>query len=118
MIERLELSAQHFELNDDFKKYIRKKVGQLDKYVSRKSRGSLHGEVKLGQSKSKNKADYSCEIVLHLPHRILTVKESAINMYAAIDIAESKIKIQLTKYKNLSSRPKIYHRLMRHVKKS
>jgi len=40
---------------------------------------------------------------MFLPGETITAKETTVNIYAAIDIVEQKIKSQLRKYKSLNS---------------
>lgn len=99
MISKLEISANGVELTDDIKKYVEKKIGRLDKYMNRHARKSAHAEVKLKQEKSKKKDKLMAEVILHVPGETMTAKESTLNIYAAIDIVEAKLKNQLKKYK-------------------
>ncbi len=100
---KLEINAIHTDVSDDLKKYITKKIGRLDRFLSRRARESSRGEVKLKQSKNKGKKQHTCEVVLHLPHETITVSETTINMFAAVDIVETKLKNQLKKYKETHS---------------
>lgn len=100
MIDRIDINGVHSKIDENLKKYVFKKVGKLDKYVPRKLRGSLHAEVKLKENKNKSKQNYECEVILHLPHDVLTARDTTMNMYAAIDIVEQKIKSQLLAYKD------------------
>lgn len=100
MIQNVDITSVHTTLDDELRKYISKKLTTLDKYLPRMSRASVRMEVKLKESKAKDKRDSMCEVVLHLPHETITVSESTINMYAAIDIVEAKLKHQILKYKD------------------
>lgn len=104
MIQKLEISGQHIELTPGLQKYTTRKIGALDKYVSRRNRASLHIQVKLKESKAKDKRAFTCEVILRLPGETIRVSEQAINIIAAVDIVESKLKIQLKKYKDQHSR--------------
>jgi len=99
MISRIELTANGVDLTDDVKKYVDKKIGRLDRFMSRHARKSVHAEVKLKQEKSKKKDRLMAEVILHMPGENITAKESTLNIYAAIDIVEAKLKNQLKKYK-------------------
>jgi len=112
MLKNFEISGHHTVVTDDLRKYITKKIGRLDKYMSKHSRASAHAEVKLMESKAKDKKQNICEVVLHLPHEIITVKEATINMFAAVDIVEAKLKNQLKKYKDTHGNPKFHQRLI------
>lgn len=103
MIERLEINGIHTEVTDDLRKYVNKKIGRLDKFIPRRARESAHAEVKLKAGSSKGKKQYTCEVILTLPRDILTTKETTLNMFAAIDIVETKLKNQLKRYKGQHS---------------
>jgi ribosomal subunit interface protein len=111
MIQRLEISGVHMELGDDVKRYVVRKIGKLDSYLPRRIRPSIHADVKLKEGKAKTKEIRTCEIVLHLPQETFTVKETTINIYAAIDIAEEKLKQHIKKYKGRHTDGRIYRRL-------
>src|SRR5580700_7646573 len=118
MINKLEISGIHAKLDKDLEKYARQKIGQLDKFVSPKARPSLHAEIKLKEAKAKDKRKNICEVILHLPHSTLAVNESATTMFAAIDLAEAKLKLQLKKYKDMHSRKRFHHRLLDRLNRS
>ena len=99
MINRIEITAINVELGTDIKKYIQRKIGRLDRYIPKKARQSVHAEVKIWETNAKSNDKYECEVILHLPEQQLLAKESTLNMFAAVDIVESKMKTQLHKYK-------------------
>ena len=103
MIQKLEIAGVHMEVGTDLHKYVLKKIGQLDKYVPRHARKSIHVEVKLKQHAAKNKESYSCEVLAYLPHETLTSKETAQTAFAAVDMVEDRLKAQLHKYKDTHS---------------
>ena len=76
------------------------------------NRRSAHAEVQLKEGKATAKNNCTCEVTMHLPHETIVVKESTINMYAAIDIVETKLKQQLQKYKDLHQGGKMHRRLV------
>lgn len=112
MITKLEINGVHFSVDAKLKNYVTKKLGKLDKYIPRHARQSAHLEVFLKEVKIKTKTENICEAVLHLPHEKLTTKEATINMYAAVDIVEAKLKNQIKKYKQKHGSPQLRHRLI------
>ncbi len=116
MIQKLEIDGVHMPVGDDLRRYVLKKIGRLDKYVPRRARDSVHAEVKLKEGKAKDKQIRTCEVIMHLPHEVLTLSETTINMYAAIDIVEEKLKKQLHKYKEMHADPKKRQRLLARLK--
>ncbi len=102
MIKKFEIQGVHADVDDKLRAYVTRKIGGLDKYLSRHSRESAHAEVHLKETKRTKTNDHChCEVTLYLPHQTIIVKESALNMYAAVDIVEAKLKLQLKKYKDL-----------------
>lgn len=99
MISRIDTSGINIELGEDIKKYIAKKVGKLDRYMPRHARKSVHAEVKLRETNNRLGNKYECEVILHVPTQQVQAKESTLNMFAAVDIVEAKLKNQLIKYK-------------------
>lgn len=99
MISHIDIAGINLELGDDIKKYIWRKVGKLDKYIPRHARQSAHAEVKLRQVNKRLGNKYECEIIMHLPGEQVQAKESTMNMFAAVDIVEQKVKNLLVKYK-------------------
>lgn len=112
MIQRLDISGIHLHVDDDLRKYVYKKIGRLDRYIPKNHRASVHMEVKLKEEKAKDKKKCTCEVILHLPKEVVSLYETTVNMYAAIDIVEAKLKAQLNKYKNLHANPKLHRRLL------
>jgi putative sigma-54 modulation protein len=104
---KLDIDGIHNLGNKDLPKYITKKIGGLDKYIPRHARKSAHTEVKVKEIKIKDKKECICEVIVHLPQENITAKESTMNMFAAVDIVEEKIKVQLKKYKDKHGHSKI-----------
>ena len=98
---KIEIAGVHLELDDDLKKYVNKKMDKLERYIPRRARDSAHTVVKLKESHAKNKRQFTCEIILSLPNEQITVVESTLNMFAAVDIAEETMKNRLKKYKEM-----------------
>ena len=118
MIERIEVSGLHMNVDDDLYKYVYKKIGKLDLYMSHHARESVHVNVKLKADKIKNLKQATCEVILHLPKDTVTTKETTQNMFAAVDIVEQKLKNQLKKYKETHERPyKLHRRVMAKIKR-
>ena len=100
MIANIEITGVGAYAPDDLtKKYIRKKVGALDRLAPRHARKSMHAEVKLAEINQSNGNKYEVEIVLRVPDKTMTAKDSTMNILAATDIVEAKIANQLRKYK-------------------
>jgi putative sigma-54 modulation protein len=117
MIHKLEVTGVHTEVSLDLQKYVLKKIGKLDRFLPKHARESAHAEVFLKESKAKDKKQCTCEVVLHLPSEVLTTKESTMNMFAAVDIVEAKLKNQLKKYKEMHSTLRIHRRVLSRLRR-
>ncbi len=117
MIKKLEVRGVHMHVDPKLFTYANKKLGKLDRYISKHARTSAHMEVILKEEVLKTKKNCICEVVTHLPGDTINTKESTINMYAAIDIVEAKLKNQLKKYKELHGNPRLHRRLIAHLRR-
>lgn len=112
MFKKFEVNGVHTIVDKRTRAYVAKKIGKLDRYVSRHGRESAHAEVFLKETKAKNQNRFVCEVSLHLPHQTIVVQEAAINMFAAIDIVEAKLKTQLQKYKDTHTNGKFHRHIV------
>ena len=85
--------------DEKVKKYVRKQIGALDRLAPRHARKSMRAEVKLDEVNRKNGNKYEVEVILAVPDKTLTAKDSTSNIMAATDIVEAKLAAQLRKYK-------------------
>lgn len=118
MIKKLDIRGVKFDVDQKLTDYVTKKIGSLDKYVSRHDRESLHAEVVLKEQVIKAKKTCACEVILHLPHDTIVTKESTINMYAAVDIVEAKLRNQLKKHKEKRGNPRLHRRLVARLRRT
>ncbi len=118
MIQKLEINGVHIEVDDKLKKYTRAKIGKLDRFMPKHARESAHAEIFLKETKVKTKKDCTCEVILKLPKETITSKETTMNMYAAVDIVEEKLKNQLKKYKETHSSLRIHRRVIAKLRRS
>jgi ribosomal subunit interface protein len=91
MVQKLEIAGEHYEIDENLRKYVTRKIGRLDKYLSKHSRESAHIEVRMKEQRSNG--------------------QKQLNMYAAIDIVQAKLKHQMQRYKELHSNGKLRRHL-------
>ena len=101
MIQHIDIAAgqKQYVIDADLAKYIRKKIGKLDRKLKRRDRTNVRADVKLHESTGKGGKKCTCEVLLHIPGQHLTASESTVNMYAAVDIVEAKLQKQLKRHK-------------------
>ncbi len=103
----LHLSTDNFELKPKIKAYANEKIGGLEKYLPKPAR-SATVQITLGEDQSGREDNrYYCEVIMRVPGATIQAKEATLNMFAAVDIVEAKIKSQILKYKTKqqSNRP-------------
>lgn len=100
MITHIDITGVgNFQPNDTARKYIRKKIGALDRLTPRHARKSLYASVKVAQVDRPRGNKYEVEVLLKLPGKTLSARDSTMNIMAATDIVEAKLSNQLRRYK-------------------
>jgi putative sigma-54 modulation protein len=102
MIEAIDITGVKYDLDDATKKYVTKKIGRLDRYLPKHARKSTTASVKIKQVNQDYGNKYEAEVILSVPDKVLTAKDSTVNALAALDIVEAKLVNQLRKYKQMS----------------
>jgi ribosome-associated translation inhibitor RaiA len=49
---------------------------------------------------------------MHVPGKVLKVEETTVNMFAAVDIVETKLRIALKKHKMTHANPRFHQRML------
>lgn len=117
MIEKLDISGVHMEVDRKLHDYVVKKIGKLDRYMPRHARKSVHAEVFLKEQLIRKKKQCTAEVTIRLPKGNVVAKESTMNIYAAVDIVEAKLRNQIKKYKDANSSLRLHRRVMRRIKR-
>ena len=102
MIKNLTITGIKYDLTDNTKKYVEKKIGTLDKYLPKHARKSVSADVKIRQINNPGGNKYEVEVIINVPDKTITAKDSTMNVLAAVDIVEAKLNGQLRKYKQAS----------------
>lgn len=101
MIQSIAITGVKYDVDEPTKKYVTRKIGRLDRFLPKHARKSVTAEVKLKEVNRDHGNKYEAEVLLHVPDKDITAKDSTVNMMAAIDIVEAKVVNQLRKYKDL-----------------
>ncbi|MCD1275755.1 MAG: ribosome-associated translation inhibitor RaiA [Candidatus Nanogingivalaceae bacterium] len=91
-----------YVLDEPTKKYISKKIGRLDRMVTRHARKTINASVKIEEVNRDNGNKYEVEVIVNVPDHVIKAKDSTMNVMAATDIVERKLAGQLRKYKQNS----------------
>jgi putative sigma-54 modulation protein len=118
MIASIEIVGINFDVDEATRKYVHKRIGRLDKYLPKHARATAYANVRLSQVNHDHGNKYEAEVRLDIPEKSLNVRESTVNIFAAIDIVEAKLKSQIDDYKQSHVDHIGNRRLMSRFKKS
>lgn len=94
----IDITGVRYQIDAVTKKYVTKKVEHLTRFLPRHARKSAKAEVVLKEVNRANGNKYECDVVITVPGKKITAKDSTLNMLAAVDIVEAKLTTQLKKY--------------------
>lgn len=117
MIATIDITGVRYTPDEITKRYVRKKIGALDRYLSRHARKTAQVEVKLKQVDRAHGNKYECDVIMYVPDQTLTAKDTTLNMLAAVDIVEEKLRTQLKKYHDAHTDHKGKHNLLGRFKR-
>ncbi|HEX8390465.1 MAG TPA: ribosome-associated translation inhibitor RaiA [Candidatus Saccharimonadales bacterium] len=117
MIATINVTGVRYTPDELTKRYVRKKIGSLDRYLSRHVRKSATIDVRLKEVNQAHGNKYECDVVMHLPEQTVTAKDTTLNMLAAVDIVEEKLRTQLKKYHDMHHDYRRGHNLLRRLKR-
>ena len=100
MIKNITITGVKYELTNVTRKYVEKKIGALDKYLPRHAKKSATADVKIKQINNPGGNKYEVEVIINVPDKKITAKDSTMNVLAAVDIVEAKLNGQLRRYKD------------------
>lgn len=117
MIQTINITGVRYTPDDLTKRYVRKKIGSLDKFIARHDAKSAKVDVKMKEVNRAHGNKYECDVIFHLPEATITAKDSTLNMLAAIDIVEQKLRVQLKKYHDTRRDHRAKHDLLGKLKR-
>ena len=98
-MQKIDITGIKYDIDEATRKYVNRKVGRLERYLPRHARKSATAEVKLKQIDKSHGNKYEAEVILNVPEKTLTAKDTSGNILATIDIVEAKLAGQLRRYK-------------------
>ena len=117
MMKVINITGVRYTPDELTKRYVRKKIGSLDRYLSRHTRKSATVDIKLKEVNRAHGNKYECDVIVHLPEHTITAKDSTLNMLAAVDIVEEKLRAQLKKYHDTRKDHRGRHDLLGRLKR-
>jgi putative sigma-54 modulation protein len=118
MINLITITGVQYDVDDATKKYVIKKISRLDRYIPRHARKTASAEVLLREVNRAHGNKYEAEVLIRLPSKTITAKDSTVNILAALDIVEAKLASQLHKYKSVTKDHGGRHAMLARFKRS
>ena len=78
MIASVDIVGVKYIVGDQARKYVLRKISRLDRYLPRHARKSVTADVKLKQVNRDHGNKYEAEIILNVPDKQLTAKDSTV----------------------------------------
>ena len=110
MLNKIDMTARGFHLSAIERDYINTRVGETYTYIPRQARKTAYADVIVKKGNANGHIAFLAEIILHLPKSPLTAHAAGTSVEESIDLAESKLKAQVAKYKE----KKVSFRAIRH----
>jgi ribosomal subunit interface protein len=97
---KCEVAARNYEVDSKMRDYVEEKIGGLEKYLPRQVRNTASCNVTLEDDPSGREDNrFVCDAVMTVEGAKMVSREGTVNIYAAVDIVEAKLKAQLSTYK-------------------
>lgn len=100
MIEKIDITGNGFKAEEGFRKYTKKRLGKLDRYLPREAKKDVVMKVivtEIGKSKGDK---YEISVAMELTGgKVIAAKDECANVFAGIDLVEAKLTGQIRRYK-------------------
>jgi putative sigma-54 modulation protein len=101
---KIDLKFRNMDADVKVEKYVDKKIGRLSRFVPKVQRDVAVARVILEKDPNGREQNrYECEVIMDMVGADIVAKDATVNVYAAIDIVEAKLKTQLVDYKEKTS---------------
>lgn len=105
MIDKIEISGNNYKVSESFKKYAAKRIGKLDRYLPRGNKKDVIAKIVVTEVDRAHGNKYDISAAMEIPGgKVITAKDECSNVFAGIDIIETKLKGQVRRFK-LESTP-------------
>lgn len=100
MIDKIEVSGSGYKVEEPLKKYVKKRIGKLDRYLPRHTKKDVVCKVIItGIGKGKNDK-YEVSAAMEIPGgKVLAARDECSNEFAGVDLIEAKLMGQIRRYK-------------------
>ena len=95
----IQLSARAYEIDEELRKYVEKKLGRLDRYLPRTHKATGMSVEVFRDPSGKEDNRYRVTAKISVPGNDIIAETATMNPHSAVDIVEEKLLIQIRKYK-------------------
>lgn len=100
MIEKIEVQGNKYKVQSSFEKYAIKRIGKLDKYLPKNYKKGASAVIVVTEVNHAHNNKYEIHATITIPGgKIITAKDECSNVFAGIDIIESKLVGQIRRFK-------------------
>lgn len=100
MIEKIDIRGDDYKVEEPLKKYVKKRIGKLDRYLPRRAKGDVIAKVvieEIGKSKGEK---YNISVAMELMGgKVIAARDECSNVFAGVDLVEAKLLGQIRRYK-------------------
>lgn len=100
MINKIEISGNNYKVSDSFQKYAIRRIGKLDRYLPRGSKKDVVAKVVITEVNRAHGNKYEVSATIEITGgKVITAHDECSNVFAGIDILETKLKGQVRRFK-------------------
>ena len=90
MIESIEITGNNYKVEEDLKKYAKKRIGKLDRYLPKSSKKDVLVKIVIRGIDKANTKKYEVTAAMEIPGgKVIAAKDETTNVFAGIDIVEA-----------------------------
>lgn len=100
MIEKIEVVGNGYKVEESLKKYAKKRLGKLDRYLPRNAKKDIVTKMIISEIGKNKKDKFEISVAMDIPGgKVIAAKDECSNVQAGIDLVEAKLTGQIRRYK-------------------
>lgn len=100
MIEKIEVNGNDFKVEEPLRKYAKKRIGKLDRYLPRGYKKDVLAKVNVSEIGKGKTEKYEIAVALDIPGgKVIAARDECNNVFAGVDLVEAKLAGQIRRYK-------------------
>lgn len=95
----IRIKSTHLELSEALENYIEEKMGMIEKYLGDTPVINCDFEIEKAVGGQHKGEIFRAEVNLQVPHELLRIEKTEVDMYKAIDKVKDHLELIIKKYK-------------------